>query len=157
MNGKLYKALCSACTKPKDRRPALEKPWYSPAINAVVATNTYMIIALDYDAGGESAPCVYHGDTAHVLAKDEVGFDAPIEREPIAACNVTSCLSGIDNRGRECYDPQYLEPVVKVAKAGGYKVKFEFEEGKVMRGYYYDGATPVGRFVVMSCGIDKRN
>ena len=149
MPGKLYKALCTACAKPKDNRPAIEKPWYSPTLKAVIATNAYMIIALDYDADGETSPCVYHGDTARVLARDVIGFDTPLEREPVSSDSVSSCFEGLDNHGAVNYDAAILEPIIKLAKAGNYLVNFALSPNEVLRGYFTDNGKPVGRFMAM--------
>ena len=154
MPGKLYKALCSACTKPKQNRPTLEKPWYSPKRHAVVATNTYMLVELDYETT-EQTPCVYGGDYAHVLAKDVIAFDTPLDCEPVNCSGFASLLDEPTEAQGNMYDCAYLEPLIKIAKAGGWFIIFDNKPGEIIRGRFWSEIEgfEVGRFVVMpKCG-----
>lgn len=154
MPGKLYKALCSACTKPKQNRPRFEKPWYSPKRHAVVATNTYVLVELDYETT-EQAPCVCGGDPTRVLAKDLIAFDLPLEREPVNASGFASLLDEPTEASGNIYDCAYLETLVKIAKAGGWFIIFDNKPGEIIRGRFFSEEEDfeVGRFVVMpKCG-----
>lgn len=149
ITGKLYKALAGCCSKPKQGRRALEKPYYSPDLCAIVATDTYVLVAVDLEST-ETAPSVFHGDTSRVLAKDEIGFDTPLEREPIAANSVRECLESLNARGAGLYNPVLLEKVFKVAKAAGWAVCFAGKPEEIARGYFYSPSARdyVGRWAV---------
>lgn len=136
ITGKLYKAIAGCCAKPRQGCRMLEKPWYSPDLRAIVATDTYVLVAIDLETS-ESAPCVYHGETCRVLAKDAIGFDAPLEREPIAASRVRECLESLSARGADLYNPELLEKVFKVAKSAGWAVCFAGKPDEIARGYFY--------------------
>lgn len=136
ISGKLYKALAGCCVTPKQGRRVLEKPWYSPDLRAIVATNTYELVAIDLEST-ETAPCVFNGDTSRVLAKDEIGFDTPIDREPIAPNSVRECLESLNARGSDLYNPELLEKIFKVAKSAGWFVCFSGKPEEILRGYFY--------------------
>ena len=136
ISGKVYKALAGCCAKPKQGRRALEKPWYSPDLHASVATDTHVLVAIDLEST-ETAPCVFHGDASRVLAKDDIGFDTPLDREPIASSSVRECLETLNARGADMYNPDLLEKVFKVAKAAGWAVCFAGKPDEIARGYFY--------------------
>lgn len=136
ITGKLYKAIAGCCAMHKQGRRALEKPWYSPDLRAIVATDTHVLVAIDLEST-ETAPCVFHGDTARVLAKDEIGFDTPLDREPVASNGIRECLESLNARGADLYNPDLLEKVFKVAKAANWTVCFSCKPDEILRGYFY--------------------
>lgn len=127
----------------------LERPWYSPSRHAIIATDTYMAIELDFKTT-EAHPCTFGGDDDHVLAKDRVAFDSPMEREPITPSNWRHLIDKPTQARGNSYDPKLLDKVLKVAKAGGWDVVIDSSPYEIMRGRFIaSNHEEVGRFLVM--------
>lgn len=151
ITGKVYKALCACSLKVKgtSTHKDLERPWYSPARHAVIATDTYMAIEIDFKTT-EDHPCTFGGDDDRVLAKDRVAFDSPMEREPITPSNWHHFIDEPSQARGNSYDPKLLDKVLKVAKAGGWDVIIDSAQDEVMRGRFMaSNHEEVGRFIVM--------
>lgn len=152
ITGKVYKALCACSFKVKkgtSTHKGLERPWYSPARHAIIATDTYMAIELDFKTT-ESHPCIFGGDDDRVLAKDRVAFYLPMELEPIAPSNWRRLIDEPSQARGNSYDPNLLEKVLKVAKSGGWDVIIDSAPGEIVRGRLIaSNHEEVGRFIVM--------
>lgn len=151
ITGKVYKALCACSLKVKgtSTHKGLERPWYSPARHAIIATDTYMAIEVDFKTT-EGHPCTFGGDDARVLAKDRAAFDSPMEREPITPGNWRNIIDEPTQARGNAYDPELLDKVLKVAKAGGWHVIIDSAPDEVMRGRFIaSNHEEAGRFIVM--------
>lgn len=149
--GKVYKALCACSLKVKgtSTHKGLERPWYSPARHAVIATDTYMAIEVDFKTT-EGHPCAFGGDDDRVLAKDRVAFDSAMEREPITPSNWRHIIDEATKARGNSYAPKLLDKVLKVAKAGGWDVIIDSAPDEVMRGRLIaSNHEEVGRFILM--------
>lgn len=149
--GKVYKALCACSLKVKgtSTHNGLERPWYSPARHAVIATDTYMAIEVDFKTT-EGHPCTFGGDDDRVLAKDRVAFDSPMEFEPITPGKWRPLIDEPTQARGNSYDTKLLDKVLKVAKAGGWDVIIDSASDEVMRGRFIaSNHEEVGRFLVM--------
>lgn len=150
--GKVYKALC-ACSLKKVKgtstHKGLERPWYSPARHAIIATDNYMAIEVDFKTT-EAHPCTFGGDDDRVLAKDRVAFDSPMEFELITPSNWRHFIDEPSQARGNSYDPKLLDKVLKVAKAGGWYVIIDSAPDEIMRGRFIaSNHEEVGRFIVM--------
>lgn len=151
ITGKVYKALCACSLKVKgtSTRKGLERPWYSPSRHAIIATDTYMAIELDFKTT-EAHPCTFGGDDDRVLAKDRVAFDSPTEREPITPSNWRHLIDEPQQARGNSYGPKLLDCVLKVAKAGGWDIIVDSAPDEIMRGRFIaSNREEVGRFIVM--------
>lgn len=151
LTGKVYKALCACSLKVKgtSTHKGLERPWYSPARHAIIATDTYMAIEVDFKST-ESHPCTFGGDDDRVLAKDRVAFVLPMEREPTTPSNWRHLIDEPSQARGNSYDPKLLEKVLKVAKAGGWGLIIDSAPDEIMRGRFMASShEEVGRFIVM--------
>lgn len=151
VTGKVYKALCACSLKVKGTSPhkGLERPWYSPARHAVIVTDTYMAVEVDFKTT-EAHPCTFGGDDGRVLAKDTIAFDSPMEIEPITPSKWRHIIDEPTKARGNSYDPKLLEKVLKVAKAGGWDVTIGSQPDEVMRGRFLaSNHEEVGRFLVM--------
>lgn len=151
ITGKVYKALraCSLKVKGTRTHKGLERPWYSPSRHAIIATDTYMAIEVDFKTT-ECNPCTFGGDDDRVLAKDRVAFDSPMEREPITPSNWRHIIDEPTQALGNSYDPKLLDKVLKVAKAGGWDVIIDSAPDEVMRGRFIaSNHEEVGRFIGM--------
>lgn len=149
--GKVYKALCACSLKVKgtSTHKGLERPWYSSARHAIIATDAYMAIEVDFKTT-EGHPCTFGGDDDRVLAKDRVAFDSPMEFEPITPGNLRHIIGEYWQARGNSYDPKLLDKVLKVAKAGGWDVIIDSAPDEVMRGRFIASShEEVGRFLVM--------
>lgn len=149
--GKVYKALrsCSLKVKGTSTYKGLERPWYSPARHAIIATDTYMAIEVDFKTT-ECHPCTSSGDDDRVLAKDHVAFYLPMESEPIAPSNWRHLIDGPSKARGNSYDLKLLDKVIKVAKAGGWDIIIDSAPDEIMRGRLIaSNHEEAGRFVVM--------
>lgn len=149
--GKVYKALCACSLKVKGTgtRKGLERPWYSPARHAIIATDTYMAIEVDFKTT-ERHPCAFGGDDDRVLAKDRVAFYSPMEREPVTPGNWRHLIDGPSQARGNSYDPKLLEKLLKVAKAGGWDAVVDSAPDEIMRGRLIaSNHEEVGRFIAM--------
>lgn len=151
ITGKVYKALCACALKVKgtSTHKGLERPWYSPSRHAIIATDTYMAIEVDFKTT-ECHPCTFGGDDDRVLAKDRVAFDSPMEREPITPGNWRHLIDEpLQARGNS-YDPKLLDKLLKVAKAGCWDLIIDSAPDEVMRGRFIaSNHEEVGRFILM--------
>lgn len=150
--GKVYKALC-ACSfnvkKGTSTHKGLERPWYSPARHAIIATDTYMAIELDFKTT-ESHPCNFGGDDDRVLAKDRVAFYLPMGFEPITPSSWRHLIDEPSKSRGNSYDHKLLDKMLKVAKAGGWDVIIDSAPDEIMRGRFIaSNDEEVGRFIVM--------
>lgn len=151
ITGRVYKALCACSLKVKgtSTHKGLERPWYSPARHAVIATDTYMAIEVDFKTT-ECHPCAFGGDDDRVLAKDRVAFDSPMEFEPITPSNWRHLIDEPSKARGNSYDPKLLDKLLKVAKAGGWDVIIDRAPDEIMRGRFIaSNHEEVGRFIVM--------
>lgn len=151
ITGKVYKAICACSLKVKgtSTHKGLERPWYSPARHAIIATDTYMAIELDFNTT-ESHPCIFHGDYDRVLAKDRVAFDTPLEFEPITPSNWRRIIDEPTQARGNSYDPKLLDKVLKVAKAGGWDLIIDSAPDEIVRGRFMaSNHEEVGRFIIM--------
>lgn len=151
ITGKVYKALCACSLKVKgtSTHKGLGRPWYSPARHAVIATDTYMAIEVDFKTT-EAHPCTFGGDDDRVLPKDRVAFDSPMDFEPITPSNWRHLIDEPSQARGNSYDSKLLEKVLKVAKAGGWDVIIGSAPDEVMRGRFIaSNHEEVGRFIVM--------
>lgn len=149
--GKVYKALraCSLKVKGTSTHNRFERPWYSPARHAIIATDTYMAIEVDFKTT-EGHPCTFGGDDGRVLAKDRVSFDLPMESEPITPSNWRHLIDEPSKALGNRYDPKLLDKVLKVAKAGGWDIIIDSAPDEIMRGrFIVSNHEEVGRFLVM--------
>lgn len=151
VTGKVYKALCGCSLKVKgtSTRKGLERPWYSSARHAIIATDAYIAIEVDLKTT-EAHPCTFGGDDERVLAKDRVAFCLPMEREPITPSNWRHLIDEPSQARGNSYDPKLLEKVVKVAKSGGWDLIVDSAPDEIMRGRFIgSNHEEVGRFIVM--------
>lgn len=151
ITGKVYKALCACSLKEKGTSmyKGLERPWYSPARRAIIATDTHMVIEVDFKTT-EAHPCNFGGDDDRVLAKDRVAFVLPIEQEPITPGNWRHIIDEPSQARGNSYDPKQLDKVIKVAKSGGWDLIIDSAPNEVMRGRFIaSNHEEVGRFIVM--------
>lgn len=151
ITGKVYKALCACSLKAKgtSTHKGPERPWYSPARHAIIATDTYMAIEVDFKTS-EAHPCAFGGDDNRVLAKDRVSFVLPMEFEPITPSNWRNIIDAPTQARGNSYDPKLLDKLLKVAKAGGWDVIIDSAPDEVMRGRFIaSNHEEVGRFIVM--------
>lgn len=150
--GKVYKALCACSLKVKkgtSTHKGLERPWYSPARHAIIATDSYMAIELDFKTT-ESHPCNFGGDDDRVLAKDRVAFYLPREFEPIDPTNWRHLIDEPSKARGNSYDLKLLEKVLKVGKSGGWDLIVHSAPDEIMRGRFIaSNHEEVGRFIVM--------
>lgn len=149
--GKAYKALCSCSLKVKgtSTHKGLERPWYSPARHAIIATDAYMAIEVDFKTT-ECHPCTFRGDDDRVLAKDRVAFDLPIGREPITPENWRHLIDEPSKARGNSYDPKLLDNVLKVCKSGGWDLIIDSAPDEIMRGRFMaSNHEEVGRFIAM--------
>lgn len=151
ISGRVYKALCACSLKVKGTttHKGLERPWYSPARHAVITTDTYMAIEVDFNTT-EGHACTFGGDDDRVLAKDRVAFDSPMDFEPITPSNWRHLIDEPSQARGNSYGTKLLEKVLKVAKAGGWDVVVDSAPDEVMRGRFVaSNHEEVGRFLVM--------
>lgn len=151
ITGKLYKALCGCSFKVKGTAThrGIERPWYSAVRHAIIATDTYMAVELDFKTT-EGHPCTFDGDDARVLAKDRIAFDAPMEREPIEPSAWRGLIDEPQHARGNCYDPILIGRVLKVAKAGAWDMILDSAPDEIMRGRFMSSnREEVGRFLVM--------
>lgn len=151
ITGKVYKALfaCSLKVKGTSTHKGLERPWYSPSRHAIIATDTYMAIEVDFKTT-EAHPCTFGGDVDRVLAKDRVAFDSAMDFEPITPSNWHHLIDEPSKARGNSYDPKLLDKVLKVAKAGGWDVVIDSLPDEIMRGRFIaSNHEEVGRFLVM--------
>ena len=151
ITGKVYKALCACSLKVKgtSTHKGIERPWYSPARHAIIATDSYMAIEVDFKTT-ECHPCTFGGYDDRVFAKDRIAFDASMEREPITPSNWHHLIDKPSQAHGNSYDPKLLDKVLKVAKAGGWDVIIDSAPDEVMRGRFIaSNHEEVGRFIVM--------
>lgn len=151
ITGRVYKALCGCSLKVKgtSTHKGLERPWYSAARHAIIATDTHMAIEIDFKTT-EAHPCTFGGDDDRVLAKDRVAFDSPMEFEPITPSKWRHIIDEPSKARGNSYDPKLLDKVLKVAKAGGWDVIIDSAPDEVMRGCFIaSNHEEVGRFIVM--------
>lgn len=151
ITGRVYKALCACSLKVKgtSTHKGLERPWYSPSRHAVVATDTYMAVEVDFKTT-EGHPCTFGGDDERVLAKDNVVFLAPMKFEPIESKNWGRQFDSPKQARGNSYDPKLFDKVLKVAKAGGWDLIIDSAPDEVMRGRFIaSNHEEVGRFLVM--------
>lgn len=150
--GKVYKALCACSLKVKkgtSTHKGLERPWYSPARHAIIATDTYMAIEVDFKTT-ECHPCTFGGDDDRVLAKDRVAFYLPMEFEPVNPSNWRNLIDKPTQARGNSYDPKLLDKVLKVAKAGGWDLIIDSAPDEVMRGRFMSSNhEELGRFILM--------
>lgn len=151
ITGKVYKALCACSLKVKgtSTHKGLECPWYSPARHAIISTDAYLAVEVDFKTT-EAHPCTFGGDDDRVLAKDRVAFDSPMELEPIIPGNWRHLIDEPTKARGNSYDPKLLDKVLKVAKAGGWDVIIDSAPDEVMRGRFIaSNHVEAGRFIVM--------
>lgn len=151
IDGKVYKALCGCSLKVKgtSTHKGLERPWYSSARHAIIATDTYMAIEVDFKTT-EAHPCTFGGDDDRVLAKDRVSFDSPMDREPINPSNWRHLIDEPSKARGNSYDSKLLDKVLKLSKAGGWDLIIDSAPDEVMRGRFIaSNHEDVGRFIVM--------
>lgn len=151
ITGKVYKSLCACSLKVKgtSTHKGLERPWYSPARHAIIATDTYLAIEVDFKTT-EAHPCTFGGDDDRVLAKDRVAFDLPMEFEPITPSNWRNLIDKPTQARGNSYDPKLLDNVLKVAKAGGWDLIIDSAPDEIMRGRFIaSNHEEAGRFIVM--------
>lgn len=151
ITGKVYKALCACSLKVKgtSTHKGLERPWYSPSRYAIIATDTYMAIEVDFKTT-EGHPCTFGGDDDRVLAKDQVAFDSAMEFEPITPSSWRHLIDESSQARGNSYDPKPFDKVIKVAKAGGWDVIIDSAPDEIMRGRFIaSNHEEVGRFIVM--------
>ena len=151
ISGRVYKALCACSLKVKgtSTHKGLERPWYSPSRHAVIATDTYMAIEVDFKTT-ECHPCTFGGDDDRVLAKDRVAFYSPMEREPITPGNWRHLIDAPSQARGNGYDPKRLDKAIKVAKSGGWDLIIDSAPDEIMRGRFIaSNHEEVGRFIVM--------
>lgn len=151
IDGKVYKALCACSLKVKGTgtRKGLERPWYSPARHAVIATDIYMAIEVDFKTT-ECHACAFGGDDDRVLAKDRVAFDLPMEFEPVNPSNWRNLIDKPNQARGNSYDPKLLDKVLKVGKSGGWDLIIDSAPDEIVRGRFMDSNhEEVGRFIVM--------
>ena len=137
ISGRVYKALCACSLKVKgtSTHKGLERPWYSPSRHAVIATDTYMAIEVDFKTT-ECHPCTFGGDDDRVLAKDRVAFYSPMEREPITPGNWRHLIDEPSQARGNSYDPKLLDKAIKVAKSGGWDLIIDSAPDEIMRGRF---------------------
>ena len=151
ITGKVYKALCGCSLKVKgtSTHKGIERPWYSPARHAIIATDTYMVIELDFKTT-EGHPCTFGGDDDRVMAKDRVAFDFPVDFEPITPSEWRYIIDEPSQARGNSYDPKLIDKVLKVAKSGGWDFIIDSAPDEIMRGRFIaSNHEEVGRFTVM--------
>lgn len=148
--GRVYKALCGCSLKVKDTptHSGLDRPWYCAARRAIVATDKYLAVELDFITT-EAHACTFGGDDNRVLAKDLIAFDVPMDREPIRAEKWRDIIDKPMQARGNSYDPKLLDKVLKVAKAAGGDVIIDSAPDEVLRGRFIaPDHEEVGRFLV---------